>query len=222
MSGRISEHGELVFDVMRYATRMLAAGDESGLLLMGFTPKQIRALEELTLKSLQRVGELGSHFLDFRIDAVCFERVLRRIEREREDEELKDELLRAGAPIRLMHHFWGMTSRDCAERRRVLGIEAPVGRPAQADDAALERLWHLWQETSALADERRRYLELARRSELPLSVIWLAVEDWKGESATGAVRGDAGYENRAQAEGAPAASAGRSASDARRVVDLHR
>lgn len=207
MSGRINEHGELIFDVLRYATRLLAAGDESGLLMMGFTPAQIRSLETLSVKSLQRVAELSAHFLDFRIDGACFERVIRRIEREREEEALKDELLRAGAPIRLMHHFWGMTSRDCAERRRVLGIEAPVGRPAQADDAALERLWHLWQETASSADERVRYLELARRSELPLSVIWLAVEEWQGE----------GHGVSAHVDGTA-----KTAAPIRRVVELHR
>lgn len=181
MSGRINEHGELIFDVLRYATRMLAEGDESGLLLLGFTPEQIRGLESLTLKSLQRVSELASHFMDFRVDAACFERVMRRIEQEGEEEKLKDELLRAGAPIRMMHHYWGMTSRDCAERRRVLGIEAPVGRPTQANEAELEQLWRLWQDPNAARDERRRYLELARVTSLPLSVIWIAVEEWAGE-----------------------------------------
>lgn len=213
MSGRISEHGELVFDVLRYATRRLAEGDESGLMVMGFTPDQIRALESLTLKSLQRVGELSAHFLDFRIDPVCFERVIRRIEQERADEALKDDLLRAGAPIRMMHYFWGMTSRDCAERRRVLGVEAPIGRPAQADEAELERLWHLWQETTAVADERRRYLDLAQRSGLPLSVIWIAVEEWKGVSSGSNAPRDAT---------ASASSAARSGRNTPRVVELHR
>lgn len=183
MSGRIDEHGELVFDVLRYATRMLVQGDESTLMAMGFSPDQIRSLETLTLKSLQRVGELSSHFLDFRIDPVCFSRVLRRIEQENEDEVLKDALLQAGAPIRMMHRFWGMTSHDCAERRRVLGIDPPIGRPGSADSAALERLWHLWQDTADMSDERRRYLEVARRSDLPLSVIWTAVEEWRDANA---------------------------------------
>ena len=157
MSARVGVHGELVFDVLRYATRMLAQGDESGLRVWGLGPSRFGSIERLTLKSLQRIGELGAHFLDFRIDADCFERVMRRIEQEKEDEALKDELLRAGAPIRMMHHFWGMTSRDCAERRRVLNIEAPIGRPAQADEAALERLWRFWQATDQMTDERKRF-----------------------------------------------------------------
>jgi hypothetical protein len=138
---------------------------------------------------------------------------MRRVEQERDDEALKDELLLAGAPIRMMHHFWGMTSRDCAERRRALDVEAPIGRPALADEGALERLWRLWQDASAVGDERRRYLELAKQSELPLSVIWIAVEEWKGENrapeATSAT-------TRA---GAATASSERAA---RRVIELHR
>jgi hypothetical protein len=211
MSGRISEHGELVFDMLRYATRLLAEGDESTLMVLGFTAAQIRAIETLTLRSLQRVSALSSHFLDFRIDPLCFERVMRRIEQEGEDEALKDELLRAGAPIRMMHHFWGMTSRDCAERRRVLDVEAPIGRPALADDGALERLWLLWQETSAIVDERRRYLGFTKRSEL-LSVIWIAVEVEGREQCVDALHSTT----------RSPASAPVSDSTARRVVELTR
>jgi hypothetical protein len=181
MSGRLTHHGDLVFDVLSYAARLLAEGDQSTLMVMGFKPEQIRSIEALTLKSLHRAGELGSHFLDFRVDPACFERVMRRIEQEQADGELKDALLRAGAPIRMMHHYWGMTSRDCAERRRVLGVEAPIGRPSQAGEQALEQLWHLWQASDDQTDERLRYLHLAEASELPLSMIWIAVEEWKDE-----------------------------------------
>jgi len=212
MSGRPNQHSELVFDVLRYAARLLADGDESTLLEMGFTSEQIRSIEELTLKSLQRVGQLSAHFMDFRVDPVCFSRVMRRIEQERADEALKDDLLRAGAPIRMMHHFWGMTSRDCAERRRVLDVEAPIGRPGRADDDSLERLWHLWQELGSITDERQRYLELARQSELSLSVIWLAVEEWKGADTI-------------ESDARPSMSSERSQEGTRaagRVVEMHR
>jgi len=212
MSRQASQHGELIFDVLRYATRLLADGDESGLLDMGFTSGQVREIEALTLKSLQRVGQLGAHFMDFRIDPACFARVMRRIEQEREDEALKDALLLAGAPIRMMHHYWGMTSRDCAERRRVLDVDAPIGRPPQADDATLEALWHLWQETSGIADERQRYLELSKRSDLSLTAIWIAVEEWKG---------DAGTTTRDHAAGTDEAAPSR-APGLRRVVELNR
>jgi len=212
MSAQSSQHGELVFDVLRYATRLLAEGDESGLLDMGFTPEQIRTMEALTLKSLQRVGQLSAHFMDFRIDPACFARVMRRIEQEREDEALKDALLLAGAPIRMMHHFWGMTSRDCAERRRVLDVEVPIGRPPQADDSALEELWHLWQASSGIADERQRYLELAKQSDLSLTAIWIAVEDWKGDQGGTEPSRDAG----------PAKKIPSQAPEARRVVELNR
>jgi len=212
MSHSATQHGELIFDVLRYATRLLADGDESGLLDMGFTSDQIREIEALTLKSLQRVGQLGAHFMDFRIDPACFARVMRRIEQEREDEALKDALLLAGAPIRMMHHYWGMTSRDCAERRRVLDVEAPIGRPPQADDAALEALWHLWQDTSGIADERQRYLELAKRSDLSLTAIWIAVEEWKGDAGTTTRDHDTGPEG-----AAPSREPG-----LRRVVELNR
>ncbi len=204
-------NGELVVDVLQHATRLLAEGDESALTVMGFTAEQIRSIEGLTLKSVQRLGQLSGHFLDFRIDPSSFERIMRRLEQDSLDEALQDALLRAGAPIRMMHHFWGMTSRDCAERRRVLNIEPPIGRPAHADEPDLERLWHLWQEMDDIPDERQRYLALAEKSGLSLSAIWTAVEEWKGMApeATG--------------EPVPASSRHATGSLSRpRVVELHR
>ena len=204
-------NGELVVDVLRHATKLLAEGDESALTIMGFTAEQIRSIEGLTLKSVQRLGQLSAHFLDFRVDPASFERIMRRLEQDSQDEALQDALLRAGAPIRMMHHFWGMTSRDCAERRRVLDIEPPIGRPSQADEPDLERLWHLWQETDDIPDERQRYLALAEQSGLSLSAIWTAVEEWKGVAP--------------EALGEPTSTSSRHATGATpgsRVVELHR
>jgi len=179
MSARINTHSELVFNVLRYATRMLQQGDESALLLMGFEAEDVRAVEGLTVKHLQRMSELGASFMDFRIDHGALRKVVLRLKDERSIEELKDELLLAGAPQALMHHYWGMTSRDCSARRRVLGVVTSIGRPRRLPEEALEQLWHLWAALDSIDDERERYLELARRSGHSLAAIWPVVEGWK-------------------------------------------
>lgn len=179
MSGRINSHSELVFNVLRYATHMLEKGDESALLLMGFEPGEVRAMEALTVKHLQRLGELGTHFMDFRVDHDCFRKLVERLTGERRIENLQDALLHAGAPLAMMHHYWGMTAHDCASRRRVLGIETPIGRPQRLSDDELEQLWYVWNELDDIDDERERYLKLAERSGHGLSAIWPVVESWK-------------------------------------------
>jgi hypothetical protein len=179
MSGRINSHSELVFNVLRYATSMLEKGDESALLLMGFEAEEVRALECLTVKHLQRLGELGTHFMDFRVDHDCFRKLVERLTGERRIEHLQDALLLAGAPLAMMHRYWGMTTQDCASRRRVLGIETPIGRPQRLSDAELEQLWHDWSDLDEVDDERERYLKLAERSGHALAAIWPVVEAWK-------------------------------------------
>lgn len=179
MSGRINGHSEFVFNVLRYATSMLEKGDESALLLMGFEAEEVRAMESLTVKHLQRLGELGTHFMDFRVDHDCLKKLVDRLTGERGIEDLQDALLVAGAPLAMMHRYWGMTAHDCASRRRVLSIGTPIGRPQRLSDPELEQLWHLWSELDEIEDERRRYLKLAERSGHPLAVIWPVVESWK-------------------------------------------
>ena len=179
MSARINHHSELIFNVLRYATRTLQQGDESALLVMGFEPEDVRAMEDLTVKHLQRLSELGANFMDFRIDHDSLRKVVKRLKDERDIENLKDELMRAGAPQAFMHHYWGMTSRDCSARRRVLGIVTPVGRPLRLSDEELEQLWDTWVSLDTIDDERRQYLELAQRSGHSLTVIWPVVQGWK-------------------------------------------
>lgn len=176
---KINSHSELVFNVLSYATRMLEEGDESLLLLMGFLPEEVRAIERLSLRHLRRLSELGTHFMDFRVDHACLTRVIAKLERDTQLDDVRDELLRAGAPHAMMAHYFGLTTTDCAVRRRVLEIDTPPGRPPKASEEALEQLWKVWRETQDIGDECRRYLKMADETGLPLSVIWPVVEEWK-------------------------------------------
>lgn len=176
---RINSHSELVFNILSYATRTLEDGDESLLLLMGFLPEEVRAIEKLSLRHLKRLSELGTHFMDFRVDHPCLARVIATLERDTQRDALRDALLRAGAPSAMMAHYWGMTTTDCAIRRRVLGIDTPAGRPPKADEEMLEALWTAWRETEHLDDECHRYLEMAEKTGASLAVIWPVVEEWK-------------------------------------------
>ena len=143
---------------------------------MGFDPREVRAMEALTVKHLQRLSELGANFMDFRIDHDCFNKLLDRLTDERQIEHLQDDLLGAGAPVAMMHHYWGMTAQDCASRRRVLGLETLIGRPQRLSDDELEQLWHLWAELDGVEDDRERYVRLAERSGHSLTIIWPVVE----------------------------------------------
>lgn len=176
---RINNHSELVFSVLSYATRTLEEGDESLLLMMGFVPEEIRAIERLSLKHLKHLSELGTHFMDFRVDHACLERVIANLERDTKLDQLRDDLLKAGAPSAMMAHFWGMTTSDCAVRRRVLQIDTPPGRPPKLGDETLEALWTAWRATDGIENECERYLKLAQDTQLSLAMIWPVVEDWK-------------------------------------------
>ena len=176
---RINSHSELVFNVLSYATRTLETGDESLLLMMGFRPDEIREIEKLSFKHVKHLSALGSHFMDFRIDHEAFARVIANLERDVAQDQLRDDLLKAGAPAAMMAHYWGMTGSDCAIRRRVLEAESPPGRPPKASDEQLERLWEIWRSISDVEHECERYLALARESGLSLSMIWPVIEEWK-------------------------------------------
>ena len=176
---RINHHSELVFNVLSYATRTLEQGDESLLLLMGFLPEEIRAIERLSLKRLKSLSELGTHFMDFRIDHASLSRMIVTLERDMGLDQLRDELLRAGAPAAMMAHYWGMTTTDCAVRRRVLEIDTPPGRPPKPSDETLEVLWRAWRETEGIENECERYLKLAEETRLSLAMVWPVVEEWK-------------------------------------------
>jgi hypothetical protein len=164
--------GEVSFHILRYGAQRLAEGDVNALRDLGFSLTQIRALEQLTLKELDHLSRLGAHFMEVRVDAQCFTTALSHVRRERANDVLQDELIRAGAPAGMMYALFGITGAQYALRRKLLDMAgAGVGRPPTPSEADEASVWHAWQAHADLP-VAQRYLATARTARRSLGTVW--------------------------------------------------
>ena len=189
----MSHAAELSFQILRYGCQRLAEGDVNALLDLGFLIDEIKAIEKLTLKELEHLSRLGAHFLTVKVNHSCFATSLRHVRHEARGERLQDELLRRRAPVAMMQTLFGMTTFQYANRRKLLGLGGiGVGRPSLPSEEENHAVWYAWHEHAHLP-EPLRYLEISRKTDVPLNVIWALVQAWEQsgliQEQTDAVRG---------------------------------
>jgi Protein of unknown function (DUF2857) len=172
-------HAELVFHTLRYVTETLAEGDLHAVLDLGFRVDQVARLERLTLRELQALSQVRTHFLDVSIDSACFDRVLDHMERNKDQEALQDGLIRLRAPLAMMRAFFGVTNAEYAARRKLLGLAGTgVGRPPAPSEEDEQRVWQAWQAQAHLAVEQR-YLQVGQTTGVPLNTVWALIRSWE-------------------------------------------
>jgi len=186
-------HAELVFNILAYVTETLAEGDLHAALDLGFRLDQVERLQHLTLQDLHHLSRVRGHFMQARVDPVCFDRVLEHLERNKRGEALQNELIRLRAPVSMMQAFFGLTNAEYAARRKLLGMAgAGVGRPPAPSEDEEQRIWKSWQDAEGLP-EAERYLHVGQETGVPLSTVWALVQSWEAEGLT-----SSGTDNRAR------------------------
>ncbi len=171
-------HAELVFQTLRYVCETLADGDIQAVLDLGLRMDQIARLARFSLNDLRHLSDVPTHFMDVSVNAECLDRVIAHMERSREREALHDELIRNGAPYPMLFSFTGMTNREFAARRRLLGMSGSGrGRPPTPSEDDEQRVWAAWQ-ASAQKPLEARYLHVSETTGVPLNLVWSMTDSW--------------------------------------------
>lgn len=107
---------------------------------------------------------------------------------EREISEV-DRLLRLGASTELITRFYGLSHQEVGLRRALIGLSGRKGRHPVLTEQQDADLWEAWSaevkkrevpsgdETAMLA----LAADLAESTEIPLAVIWSAIQGWVAE-----------------------------------------
>jgi len=120
------------------------------------------------------------------------QRLLRQVRDSESEIATIDRMLRLGASTERVSELQGLTHREVALRRQMLGLPQRKGRwpvLSEQQDAALWRHWHSQVEARRIDLEDDSELlalsmELAEQEALPLSVIWSAVRGWIEQGLT--------------------------------------
>lgn len=169
---------EVSFHILRFALQRVQEGDLGAALELGFTLEEIRGMEQLTLKDLSHLSRLSGHFLRMQVDHNTYRAMLNRVREEAHSEALQDALLHAGAPRSLMADLFGWTALQYAQRRKVLGVYTPSGRPGKPTEAQERAIWEHWRQNlhHPLA---QRYLETAQAARVSVGLVVHLLQAWE-------------------------------------------
>lgn len=178
----ITKEATFTIDALMYANRCLEESDQAALREMGFGPREIDALQSLTIADLNRFGAICAHVLRVALNREAFWHMFERIKQHRASEEMQEMLIKADAPQEMMQALFGVSAKEYTRRRRQMALEPAVGRPAEPDEHKAHALWKAWQalvegeEVELLAAED--YLALKADTGVGLRAIWHLTRRW--------------------------------------------
>jgi hypothetical protein len=178
-----TKEAELNFHIFVYLSRCVAEGDYHALRAFGFDLEDAAFIEQIRLPDLMALCATRSHALNASVDKESLRWLKEHMRRRRNRETLKTELLRAEAPFELMRQLFGMSGKDYAAARLILGQPSGKGRPALAGERDEQLLWHLWV-LCAKADKPSRmrhedlWLVIGRELDSTICAAWHTVEAW--------------------------------------------
>lgn len=149
---------------------------------IGLSIDSLRILESLKPDQITRVAAnycaMGKSLEDwFPINAARISKLLEVEASESEQHAMIDEMLMRGACLNLMKEFFGLRTTHVSTRKRILGIPTVRGRLVVPTHEEQCRIYEEWLNLIEVTDIRRRLLEVARRTNLPLSMIYREIKE---------------------------------------------
>jgi hypothetical protein len=151
---------------------------------LGLEPEDLRDLLRLNGEDFARLATVKEPLFKIQFDQALWRRKRSEILLAASDRQLRNALIAAGAPRAMIERWWPTRHVDYAHLRRVWGTVG-TGRPRAATEDEDRLLWREW---SAIAAGRsfetlgaRDYLELHKRTNVDLQVIWSVTNGWISE-----------------------------------------
>ncbi len=179
----IKKETELMQAILVYCKRCQDEGDIPALKEMGFGPKEVQALANLSSTDAIRLASTRSHFLNISVNQEVYWRMIDYVNREKNKENQINELIRNDAPLPMIHFLTGMGSKEFTLKRRSLGLgNAPSGRPVIPSDDVSDRVWEAVQKikNGSTNFEARDFLEIheALDGTVSFRVLWHLIRKW--------------------------------------------
>lgn len=175
MNSRQFDHSDndalLMQQFFLYLARLLNEHDGNRMRRLHIRPDQSRRISMMTTADLLLLGNLGGHCIDFEIDEVALDEVLRQLDEKKGQRELINRCIQCDAPKAMMNYFFGMSGRTYSKTRQALNVPARAGRHRVLDEQTSNRIYRLY------CERGRQFLPetllyIAEALETPLRLIW--------------------------------------------------
>ena len=171
----------LNYAVITEALHALQQGNFSSCKAMGFTFDELNALAQLSLDELFLISQSSAQLMTITVSHDALKQLLVLCRQEAQRLQKINRAIRLGGSIALLSHFFGLTSNEVCNRRRLLGVAVSQGRTRLPNEAIDSEIWQLWQknrpdniESPDALDVMMQVTEaLSSRAEAPsLTVVW--------------------------------------------------
>lgn len=181
-----TKEAELTSAVLLYVLRCIAESDHIALQQLKIGEREIEQLRKLGILDLYRIDSFRSHCLSISFNREIFWTMIKYMEDQRENDTQLQQLIDNDAPFSMLECFFGISNREYTQRRRAKSGLTNVGRPHEPNDSQTDALLEIWFKRLKNQDkdaegrllEPTRYLEIAKKLEIPLRSIWLLTERW--------------------------------------------
>jgi hypothetical protein len=155
---------------------------------MGFSHQELAALKQPALISI--LLDAPVLWCQVTVNHEVLQHLLHHADDIEQEITAIDRMLRLGASTEMVGTFYGLTHREVALRRDILGLPKRKGRPLLLSEAQEATLWQSWQaavkERDITHSDDKAMLDLtlalAEKFNLPAAVIWAAVRRWREQS----------------------------------------
>lgn len=151
---------------------------------MGFTQEDIRLLQDPELISF--LLNTPVRWTTARVDTDVLRRLLQRVHDNGKEISIIDQMLRLEASSKMISDVFGLNQREVAFRKRVLDLDKKQGRWQEITEQQDHQLWREWDakvkqyhlDVHDLMDMAKLCMVLAQASQIPMAMIWQAMEKW--------------------------------------------
>lgn len=111
---------------------------------LGFTRELISQLQNLSPVELHKLFSSPFMWVKHVVDPQALSRILEKISRDEIRERLINRALLLGATGPMIRNFFGVNHNECADRRRMLGLEVKSGRIPILTEEQRISVWERW------------------------------------------------------------------------------
>ncbi len=189
----MADQTDFQLSTLAYLHQFVANGKTAELEALGLDVEDMRLIRQLSVGEVPRSRNGVRVIKRIEIDHDQLADVLQKTHRARAEASTIDQLIEAGAPHRMLSHFFGITKQEASNRRKLLNVHLNSGRPAMrhpsdkpTEDLVLIDLvrehmrCHSREHRLLAVHQCDALLQTAKYTDVPVSAIWDAVDAAEG------------------------------------------
>lgn len=174
--------------VLGYIVSQLKAGNLRCCEAFGLTEKELRIINNMTVNEMLYLCASSAQFFELKVNHSLLETMLDRAKNDSQEQNIIDRAISLEASTSIIKQYFGLTSFQISERRRLLNCTGAQGRKTAPSDKQSEQVWHRWQEVKnhdfpfESQEALLLMMQISEELQINLTTVWRLIKTWTDES----------------------------------------